>query len=443
MPTATRTATCWSSARVRRGLRRRRAAAASGARVILCDEQAELGGRCCSEPLPIPTPRSTASPRSLAARARSRLLRRTPRVTLLTRTTAFGYFPHNLLGLNQRLTDHLARPDRAASRASGYGRCGRKEVVLATGAIERPLVFPGNDRPGILLAAAAAHLSATVTACSSGSRVVIVTACDAAYQAALDLHRAGVDGRGHRRRACAAPPSGALPDAARRAGLPIATQRPCSARPAAARPRDPRRRGWMPPAAGRSGAANSTATWCSMSGGFTPSVHLFSQSRGKLAWDESAAAPSCPAQAAERVRSAGACRGRVLARAPRCGTARRRGAAAARARGLAGRASQPPMPPPESSAAGMPRRAPHSRPARERRKAFVDWQNDVTVARPHARGPRRLPLDRAREALHDHRDGDRPGQDLQPQRARDRRARSSARRCRRSGSRRSACPTRP
>ena len=51
------------------------------------------------------------------------------------------------------------RPSRAARprarRASGCGRCGPSEVVLATGAIERPLVFPDNDRPGIMLADAA------------------------------------------------------------------------------------------------------------------------------------------------------------------------------------------------------------------------------------------------------------------------------------------------
>ena len=75
-------------------------------------------------------------------------------MTLLTRTTAFGYFPHNLIGLNQRLSDHLAAPLPGQLRERLW-QVRAATVVLATGAIERPLVFPGNDRPGILLAGAA------------------------------------------------------------------------------------------------------------------------------------------------------------------------------------------------------------------------------------------------------------------------------------------------
>jgi sarcosine oxidase subunit alpha len=72
-------------------------------------------------------------------------------VTLLPRTTAFGYYNHNHLGLVQRLTDHLAKPHPDMARERLWQvRAG--EVVLATGAHERPLVFPGNDRPGIMLA---------------------------------------------------------------------------------------------------------------------------------------------------------------------------------------------------------------------------------------------------------------------------------------------------
>ena len=65
-----------------------------------------------------------------------------------------------------------------------------REVVLATGSIERPLVFPGNDRPGVMLASAArTYLHRYGVAV--GEQVVLVTACDAAYAAALELHAAG------------------------------------------------------------------------------------------------------------------------------------------------------------------------------------------------------------------------------------------------------------
>ncbi len=73
---------------------------------------------------------------------------------MLPRTTAFGWYPGDMIGLVERVTDHLAAPaGEAPAGAAVAVRAGR--VVLATGAIERPLVFPGNDRPGVMLAGAA------------------------------------------------------------------------------------------------------------------------------------------------------------------------------------------------------------------------------------------------------------------------------------------------
>ncbi len=89
-------------------------------------------------------------------------------------------------------------------------------MVLATGALERPLVFPGNDRPGILLAGAA-HTFLNRYGVRVGNRVVIVTSGDDAYQAALDLRAAGVDIAAV---ADLRPEAGGpLPEAARRAGI--------------------------------------------------------------------------------------------------------------------------------------------------------------------------------------------------------------------------------
>src|SRR5580658_4753173 len=119
-----------------------------------------------------------------------RALAGNPRVTLLARTTAFGYFPHNMLGLSERLTDHLAQPPADAPRERQW-QVRAREVVLATGAIERPLVFPGNDRPGIMLAGAA-RTWLNRYGVLPGTRAVVVTADDAAYGTALELKRAGV-----------------------------------------------------------------------------------------------------------------------------------------------------------------------------------------------------------------------------------------------------------
>src|SRR6204780_2988916 len=231
-------------------------------------------------------------------------LRGNERVTLLPRSTAFGYFPHNLIALNQRLTDHLPDPASGQPRE----RCWQvraREVVLATGAIERPLVFPGNDRPGIMLAAAARSFLNRY-AVIPGRRVGVITACDGAYRGALDLPQAGSaiamigDLRVHAQ--------GPWAEAARTAGLPVQTQ--CTLLGTRGRLRVSSVRLARLDAQQRliGSPQIHACDLVLMSGGFTPSVHLHSQSRGKLDWDETVRS-FIPAQPAERTRSAGACRG--------------------------------------------------------------------------------------------------------------------------------------
>ncbi|MGH8290163.1 MAG: sarcosine oxidase subunit alpha family protein [Steroidobacteraceae bacterium] len=354
------------------GLAAAAAAAASGARVILCDEQPQPGGSLLSEPTGDSSTTIEGEPAERWLTRTVQTLASHPRVTLLARTTAFGYFPHNLLGLNQRLSDHLDRPDPSQPRERQW-QVRAREVVLATGAIERPLVFPGNDRPGILLAAAG-RTYLNRYGVLAGSRVVLVSACDEAYRAALDLHQAGVsiaaivDVR-------AGSAEGALPEAARRAGLPIETHATVLATSGWLRV-DGIRIQKLDPSGDPAGSARRIpCDLVLMSGGLTPSVHLFSQSRGKLTWDESLAA-FLPGESAERVRSAGACRGVFsLAAAIRDGA--RAGLTAAGGAGFPAVGLIPESPPRESFAAGhlgALAQPPGARPG----KAFVDWQNDVT-----------------------------------------------------------------
>src|SRR5258705_4686883 len=161
-------------------------AARSGARVMLCDEQAQLGGTLLTR---ADAKIDGKSADVWLAQAVDELAAN-PRVRLVGRTTAFGYFPHNLLGLSQRLTDHLDRPPEGVARECLW-QVRAREVVLATGAIEQPLVFPGNDRPGIMLAGAA-HTYLQRYGVRAGSRAVLATSSDTAYRAALDLHSASV-----------------------------------------------------------------------------------------------------------------------------------------------------------------------------------------------------------------------------------------------------------
>jgi sarcosine oxidase subunit alpha len=364
------------------GLAAAQAAAASGARVIVCDEQAQLGGSLLAE-----TPDSVHAAGSAGGSAgdsgwlQSTLasLRDNPRVTLLPRSTAFGYFPHNLVAIVERVTEHLAQPASEQPRE----RCWQvraREVVLATGAIERPLVFPGNDRPGIMLAGAA-RTFLNRYGVVPGRRAVLVTACDHGYRAALELHQAGVAVAmiaDHRPRA-----DGPWAQAARAAGLPMQTQ--CTVLGTRGRQRvrtvrlvrlDADRR---PLEAPHSHACDLLL----MCGGYTPSVHLHSQSRGKLAWDDAVQA-YIPAQPAERTRSVGACRG-VFSLASAIEDGQAAGTAAARDATAHGPGSAAydidrlaSSPPTDAAMAGFSGALPQ--PAgRLGAKAFVDWQNDVTT----------------------------------------------------------------
>ena len=197
------------------GLAAALAAAEGGAQVLLCDEQAELGGTLLAAGDATIDGKSAQSwlIETIAALARR------DNVTLLPRTTAFGYFPHNMLALAERVTGHLADPAPNLPRERLW-QVRAKEVVIAAGAIERPLTFPGNDRPGIMLADAA-RIYAARYAARPGSRAVVVTAHDGAYRAAMELAACGVeiaavaDAR--------ARPDGPLQAAALAAGLPIRT----------------------------------------------------------------------------------------------------------------------------------------------------------------------------------------------------------------------------
>ncbi|MBV9695840.1 MAG: (2Fe-2S)-binding protein, partial [Gammaproteobacteria bacterium] len=343
------------------------AAAQAGARVIVCDEQAEPGGSLLSEGAAAEARPGGATLHAWLA-AQLAELRGHSAVTLLTRCTAFGYFPHNMVALNERLTEHLATPSPDAPRERQW-QVRAREVVFACGAIERPLVFPGNDRPGIVLAGAARSWLHRYAVCA-GSRAVLVTVADAAYQAALDLARAGVDV------ACIADlrPDPAPAAAARAAGIPVLTH-------ARVRGTEGRLRVTAIALEGESdGAPVSTLQPCDlvlMSGGHTPSVHLHSQSRGTLAWSDPL---QCfvPAASAERVRSAGGCRGIFELQAAIADGATAGAAAARAALGRDGvRPGRPPEPAPVATGAqALPGIDAASAAARGR--AFVDWQNDVT-----------------------------------------------------------------
>src|SRR5271169_1574402 len=192
------------------GLAAALAASAIGARVVICDENPAPGGSLLAE---AGAGIETMNAGDWLAKAVA-ALRDALNVRLMTRTQAFGYYAQNFVALNERAAepDLIADPDLPRER---LWQMRAREVVLATGAIERPLVFPDNDRPGVMLADSARRYCRQYGV-KVGERVVIATAYDGAYRAALDLKAAGVnlaliaDLRREAR--------GPLPEAARAAG---------------------------------------------------------------------------------------------------------------------------------------------------------------------------------------------------------------------------------
>lgn len=167
------------------GLSAALAAGRTGARVILADEQSECGGQLLHRDATIDgTPCAEWVAEALAELATM------PLVTVFTRTTVNGYHDHNFLTLHERRTEHLS--DRAPLQQvrQRMHRVRAASVVLATGAIERPLVLANNDVPGCLLASA---ISVYIRRYGvlPGTNLVLMTTNDDAYHSAFDWHDAG------------------------------------------------------------------------------------------------------------------------------------------------------------------------------------------------------------------------------------------------------------
>lgn len=349
------------------GLAAADAASAAGARVILCDEQDEAGGWLLSER----RARVAGEPAAAWADAAIARLRGRANVRVMLRTQAFGYYAQNFLALAERLTDHLAVPPPGAPRERLW-KVRARQVVLATGAFERPLVFPGNDRPGIMLAAAA-QTYANRYGVRAGARAAVLAADDSGYAAAIDLRHAGVevvviaDLR--------ASPAGAAASAALAAGIPVMPRTVpigSSGRLAVASVRLGRLT--------RDGVEEVAPIECdlvAMAGGWTPNVALFSQSRGKLRFDDTRQL-FLPGEPAQAVRVAGAANG-TFDLAGVLGEGADAGAAAARDCGLDSALSEAPaVDGGITPAGGVHGALPHPYDPR-RVKAFVDFQNDVTA----------------------------------------------------------------
>ncbi|MGW0778821.1 sarcosine oxidase subunit alpha family protein [Streptomyces sp. NPDC002835] len=337
------------------GLAAASAAARSGARVILADDQPELGGSLLSTGDLLDWADETG-----------RELEAAPDVRVLRRTTVFGYYDDNHLLAVERRTNHLGADAPGHVSRERIWRIRARRVVLATGAHERSLAFADNDRPGVMLAASA-RAYAGRHGVLPGRRAVVFTTNDSAYAAALHLAEAGlhiaaiVDTRSE---------PGEWARHAREAGIEVLTGHAVTGTEG-----DTRLTTVNVAPYGESTARREFAVdLLLVSGGWNPVAHLFSQAGGKLRHDDTLGS-FVPDTCRQAVEVAGSANG-VLDLAGALAQGAAAGARAIEAEGYTGEA---PRLPDVAAVPQSPSMQVFAVPGAAGAPRFVDLQRDVTV----------------------------------------------------------------
>jgi sarcosine oxidase subunit alpha len=250
-------------------------AARTGARVVLVDEQSEAGGALLGSMDTI-----NGAPALDWVAAAVTELATYPDVLHLQRTTAFGHYDDGFVLALERRTDHLGGEAPAALSRQRVWRIRARHVLVAAGAHERPVVFTDNDRPGIMLA----HGARTFLhryGVKVGEQAVVFTTNDSAYAAAIDLHDAGVRVNAIVDARAEAPQ--AWKTACDRRGIPVRTDSVITGTRGAERITH----AMVSPHADHDQQLPLSCDVLLVSGGWNPAVHLFSQARGALRYDES------------------------------------------------------------------------------------------------------------------------------------------------------------
>ena len=257
------------------GLQAARVAGAAGARVLLVEQTAHWGGRA-----PVDGAEIDGMPADDWIKNTVQELENMDNVHLRLRTMGSGVYDHGFALAYERVADHTPGDGRPRHR---LWKIRARRILTATGALERPLAFAGNDVPGVMLASAVRDYLVN-WAVSPGDRTVVVTNNDDAYRTAIALTRAGLlvpailDARD------SAP--GPLADEARALGIRVETGK------AIARVRGGKRVTAVEICLQAGEGAVLETIPCdavAMSGGWSPVVHLWSHCGGKLTWDETQA----------------------------------------------------------------------------------------------------------------------------------------------------------
>jgi len=345
----------------------------AGASVMLLEQTADFGGQAVVDGAEIDgQPVQAWLDETLAA------LRAMPNVTLRTRTMGAGVYDHGYATGYERINDHMPDDGRPRHR---LWRIRTKRIVTATGAIERPLSFAGNDIPGVMLAGSVRDFMVN-RGVSLGDRVVIATNNDDAYRTAIAVKQAGldlpliVDARDR--------VTGVLPEQARALGIRIATGT------GIARVQGGKRVTSVALCAQAGEGHVTDEIACdvvAMSGGWSPVVHLWSHCGGKLNWDADLAMfrpdaerPPTGADGEGFVFAAGTANG-YLDTANVLRDAHAAGGRAAKEAGFQPSDAVAPTAEPEAAGVILPVWSmPQAQPPHLQMKTWLDFQNDVKVS---------------------------------------------------------------
>ncbi|MDE2575987.1 MAG: (2Fe-2S)-binding protein, partial [Rhodospirillales bacterium] len=249
------------------------AAGRTGARVVLCDEGSALGGRLLSEDAAV-----EGAPGSAWAAAAEAELAAMAEVRILRRTTVAGVYDHGVHVAVERVADHKEAPSPHEPRQRLWRIIARRSV-LAAGATERPLVFGGNDRPGVMLAGAV-RTFLNRYAVVPGSTVVVATSGDDGWRTVADCVRLGVPVAAVVDRRASLPPE--LSALAEQAGARV------FAGGSVAGTRGGRALREVEITDARGQNHRIAADLLAMAGGWNPAIHLACHLGGKPAWSEQA-----------------------------------------------------------------------------------------------------------------------------------------------------------
>jgi methylglutamate dehydrogenase subunit C len=330
-------------------------AARSGARVIVCDEEFCFGGRLLAERRDV-----GGTPGNVWTRRIVDELTSLPDVRLMPRTTVFGVYDGGTYGALERVADHLPAllPYQPRQR---LWKIVAKRAVLAAGAIERPIVFGGNDRPGIMLASAMrSYINRFAVA--PGGRIAVFTNTDDGWHTASDLAKVGIEVPAIIDSRPAVSPQLAAQTSR---GIRILT----GSQVVATKGRNALRAVTVRTP---HGTEEIEVDSLGVSGGWDPAVHLCCHRGGRPVWNDSIAT-FVPGSLSKGLMVAGAANG-TLTLAACLFEGVRVGAEATQAAGFTAKSIDLPKAEDEASAA-----TPLWHVTRSKGKAFVDFQNDVTA----------------------------------------------------------------